>query len=73
LDSKLSIQRVDAGHGNVLKQYAAMGNPLDPTPAQAEQLNRETALPLPEETRLQDGKLRLTLTPNELALIAIHP
>ena len=32
-------------HGNVLPRYAAMGKPLDPTPAQAEQLNRETALP----------------------------
>jgi xylan 1,4-beta-xylosidase len=36
-----------------------------------EQLNRETALPAPEETRLQGGKLELTLTPNTLALIKV--
>jgi len=73
LDARVSIQRVDAERGNVLKAYAAIGEPLDPTPAQVEQLNRETALPLPEETRLQDGKLRLTLTPNALVLIEVHP
>jgi xylan 1,4-beta-xylosidase len=48
-----------------------MGKPLDPTPAQAEQLNRETALPAPEEMKLQGGKLELTLTPNTLALVKI--
>src|SRR5262249_55752311 len=41
----VAVQRVDRDHGNVLKQYAAMGSPLDPTPAQVAQLNRETALP----------------------------
>jgi xylan 1,4-beta-xylosidase len=64
---------VDAEHGNVLKRYAAMGSPLDPTPAQVEQLNRETALPAPESTQLRDGKLELTLTPNTLALVKIQP
>jgi xylan 1,4-beta-xylosidase len=65
------VERVDQQHGNVLERYAAMGKPLDPTPAQVEQLNRETALPAPEETRLQGGKLELTLTPNTLALIKV--
>jgi xylan 1,4-beta-xylosidase len=55
-----------------LKQYAAMGSPLDPTPSQVEQLNRETALPAPEETRLQGGKLQLTLPPNALVLIRVR-
>ena len=35
-------------HSNVLKDYAAMGKPIDPTPAQVEQLNRETALGAPD-------------------------
>jgi len=73
LDSRVTIQRVDADHGNVLKQYDAMGKPLDPTPDQVEQLNRETALPAPEETKLQNGRLELALTPNSLALIKIQP
>jgi xylan 1,4-beta-xylosidase len=68
-----TIQRVDADHGNVLPSYAAMGEPLDPTPAQVDQLNRESALPPPEETTLHDGRLRITLTPNALALIKVQP
>jgi xylan 1,4-beta-xylosidase len=72
-DARVSIQRVDAEHGNVLKKYAAMGEPVDPTPAQVDQLNRETALPPPEETTLQNGHLRLSLTPNALALIKVQP
>ena len=72
-DAHVSIQRVDDGHGNVLKRYAAMGSPLDPTPNQVEQLNRETALPVPESTRLQQGSLKLHLTPNALELIEVQP
>jgi xylan 1,4-beta-xylosidase len=64
---------VDEGHGNALKQYAALGKPLDPTAAQVEQLNRETALAAPEEIALRGGKLTVSLTPNELALIKIQP
>jgi xylan 1,4-beta-xylosidase len=70
--ARVTIERVDEDHGNVLKQYEAMGKPLDPTPAQVEQLNRETALPVPEVTRLQSGKLNLTLTPNALLLVKIE-
>ena len=55
----------------MLKRYAAMGNPLNPTPAQIEQLNRETALPAPEETNLQGGKLELKLTANALVLVKV--
>ena len=69
--ARVSIERVDDEHGNVLKKYEAMGSPVDPTPAQVEQLNRETALPPPEETRLQDGKLELKLTPNALVLVKV--
>ncbi|HZP07557.1 MAG TPA: glycosyl hydrolase family 39 [Terracidiphilus sp.] len=70
--SHVSIERVDSAHGNVLPKYAAMGSPLDPTAEQVEQLNRETALPAPEESTLTGGKLDLELTPNTLALIRIH-
>ncbi len=69
----VSIERLDGEHGNVLPKYAAMGSPLDPTAAQVEQLNQETALPPPEETKLDAGKLDLELTPNTLALVKIHP
>jgi xylan 1,4-beta-xylosidase len=69
--ARVSIQRVDEEHGNVLRKYAAMGGPPAPTPAQVEQLNRETALPIPEETKLQGGGLELTLSANALVLVKV--
>ncbi len=72
-NAKATIQRVDADHGNVLPKYAAMGKPLDPTPDQVDQLNRETALPAPEQAELKDGKLELTLTADALVLVKIQP
>ncbi|HEX3472489.1 MAG TPA: glycosyl hydrolase family 39 [Silvibacterium sp.] len=71
--SRVTIQRVDDEHGNVLPHYAAMGEPLSPTPTQVEELNRETALPAPEQISLQGGRLQLTLTPNALVLIKVAP
>ena len=41
------------------------------TPAQVEQLNRETALPPPEQTHLSDGKFQLELEPNALVLVKV--
>lgn len=71
--ARVTLERVDSQYGNVLPKYAAMGSPLDPTPAQVEQLNRETALPPPEQTHLTDGALTLTLTPNALVLVRVQP
>ncbi len=70
-DTAVTIARVDAEHGNVLPKYAAMGSPLDPAPAQVEQLNRETALPAPQQSRLAGGSLALRLTPNALVLVRV--
>ena len=64
-------ERVDESHGNVLPLYAKMGSPQYPLPAQVEKLNRETALPPPEEVRLERGQLEVKLTPNALVLIRI--
>ncbi|MFZ0661161.1 MAG: glycosyl hydrolase family 39 [Acidobacteriaceae bacterium] len=66
-----AILRVDSNHGNVLKEYAAMGKPLDPTPKQVEQLNRETALGVPQPIELRNGELNLSLTPDALVLIKL--
>jgi xylan 1,4-beta-xylosidase len=70
--ARVTLQSVDSEHGNVLKAYAAMGRPISPTPAQVEQLNRETKLPPPREAHLQDGKLTLTLEPNALFLLTVQ-
>jgi xylan 1,4-beta-xylosidase len=70
-NAEVSIERVDDEHGNVLPKYAAMGSPVDPTEAQVEQLNRETALGQPERTRLKDGRLELPLERNSLTVLQI--
>jgi xylan 1,4-beta-xylosidase len=49
-----------------------MGRPLDPTPAQVDQLNRETALPPPQTAHLNNGKLELSLEPNALVLVTVN-
>ncbi len=70
-DAAVTIATVDKDHGNVLPLYAAMGKPSDPTPEQAAQLNRETALPPPQKTHLEGGELHLTLGENALDLITV--
>jgi xylan 1,4-beta-xylosidase len=70
--SRIALQRVDQDHGNVLPHWIAMGQPKNPTPVQAEQLNQETALPAPEQLSLHDGKISLRLTPNALVLLRIE-
>jgi xylan 1,4-beta-xylosidase len=67
----VTVQQVDDTHGNVLKRYAAMGSPLDPTPVQVEQLNLGTA-PCPEPLQLSNGKLELSLAENALVLLKIE-
>jgi len=71
-NAKVTLQRVDSDHGNVLKQYAAMGKPVDPTPDQVAELNRETALPPAEQSTLKNGVLEVELTPNALVLVKVE-
>ena len=70
-DMRVTTQRVDESHGNVLPFYAKMGSPQYPSPAQIEELNGETALPLPEETKPEHGQIQLRLTPNTLVLVQV--
>jgi xylan 1,4-beta-xylosidase len=71
-DARVTIERVDRDHGDVLSHYAAMGRPEDPTQAQVEELNRESAPAAAEQTSLRGGKLELTLTPNALVLVKVQ-
>jgi xylan 1,4-beta-xylosidase len=72
-DAPVSMQTLDDDHGNVLKAYVAMHEPVDPTASQVEQLNQESALPPPVQSRLTAGKLELHLAPNSLVLVKIEP
>ncbi|WP_251106519.1 GH39 family glycosyl hydrolase [Alloacidobacterium dinghuense] len=67
----VSISRVDNTHGNTLAAYKAIGSPLDPTEAQVEQMNKQTALGAPEHLTLTDGTLNLKLDSNALLLIEV--
>jgi xylan 1,4-beta-xylosidase len=71
--SRVTLQRLDSDHGNVLKQYAAMGKPLNPVPDQVDELNRTTALAAPEPAKLQGERLELSLTPDALVLVRVEP
>ncbi len=70
-NARVTIQRLDNDHGNALRNYAAMGSPVDPTPEQAERLNRESELSAPTETRLVSGTFELGLPPDALVLIKV--
>ncbi|MBE7159356.1 MAG: glycosyl hydrolase family 39, partial [Rhodospirillales bacterium] len=69
--ARVTVERVDDEHGNVLPVYAAMGKPQYPTLMQVEEMNRKTALPIPEATALLNGKLDLSLEPNALVLVKV--
>ncbi|HEY2858859.1 MAG TPA: glycosyl hydrolase family 39 [Terracidiphilus sp.] len=71
-NARVTIERVDRDHGDVLSHYAAMGSPEDPTAKQVEELNRESTLAAPERTALSGGRLELTLTPNALVLVKVE-
>jgi len=70
-EAEVSVARVDDEHGNVLPRYVAMGSPLDPTEAQVETLNRETALGEPERVRLKGGEFEVQLERDALVLIEV--
>ncbi len=70
-DARVSIQRIDLDRGNVLKAYAAMGSPLDPTPNQVTQLNQASQLSAVSDQRLTAGRFEIRLTPNSLVLIKV--
>jgi xylan 1,4-beta-xylosidase len=72
-NARVTMQRIDDDHGNVLRSYKKMGSPLDPTAAQVEQMNQESALPGPQQIALHNSSLDLDLTPNALVLIKVEP
>ena len=67
----VSIARVDEQHGDTLALYDKMGKPRYPTQAQIQQLRKESRLPAPELTHLNNGKLTLQVPVNGLAVIRV--
>jgi xylan 1,4-beta-xylosidase len=69
---RASIYRLDADHGSLLKTYAAMGSPVNPTREQIAKLRDAAKLPAPEMVAIQNGEISLHLEPEALLLIDIR-
>jgi xylan 1,4-beta-xylosidase len=70
-DARTKVERVDETHGNPMPAYVAMGSPTYPTQAQVAALNKASALPAPEDGKLTNGVLEISLPVNGLALIQV--
>jgi xylan 1,4-beta-xylosidase len=66
------VYRLDADHGSLLKAYAEMGSPADPTQAQVQSLRHAARLLAPESWSIQNGRIELQLPANALALIEVY-
>lgn len=72
-NAKVEILRVDQDHGNVLKEYDAMGRPPgDLTPAQVERLQKAGEMAPAELAHLHDGKLTVVVPTHGLAVLLIQ-
>lgn len=69
---RATIFRMDSTHGSLLRAYAAMGKPPDPTQAQIQKLRNAASLPPPENVSVQQEQLTIVLPPQGLALIEFH-
>ncbi len=66
-----SIARLDRDHGDFHSAYEKMGSPRYPTQAQIQDLQRATGLPDPEDRKLKNGELTITLPTHGLAVIEL--
>jgi xylan 1,4-beta-xylosidase len=71
-DARLSISRVDEGHGNTLALYEKMGKPRYPTQDQIRDLRENSRLPDPAYDVLTDGSYTLQLPVNSLTVIQVR-
>jgi xylan 1,4-beta-xylosidase len=72
-DSAVSarVLRLDAEHGDAGGEYARMGSPQYPTPAQLQRLINAAALPAAEELPIRGGRASIVLPPDGLATVEI--
>ncbi len=71
--AQAQILRVDEDHGNVLKEFNAMGRPPgDLTPAQVARLQAAGAMAPAEHVHLHDGSLTLSVPRQGLAVVLLE-
>jgi len=72
--ASVTLWRLDADHGNVIKTFDAMGRPAFPTRAQITTLRTAGQPSPPETSSLKDGNLTVSVPPQGLVLVQIaHP
>jgi xylan 1,4-beta-xylosidase len=71
-DAKVTIQRVDAEHGDTLAAWEKMGKPKYPTLEQIAALKRASEIGKPEIHPLENGQLTVTIPQKGLAVIEIR-
>jgi len=71
--SPYRLWRLDAGHGNVLPEYAAMGSPDFPSGEQIQRLQAAAQLPPPEDGELEAATLELSVPSQGLILLELAP
>jgi len=72
-NAAVSISRVDAEHGNVVKAFDEMGRPPFPSRAQIVQLRAAAQLPTAETRHLEGGRLEIDVPTHGLVLIEVAP
>jgi xylan 1,4-beta-xylosidase len=70
-DAAVSLSRVDAEHGNVVKTFDQMGRPPFPSRAQIAQLRVAAQMPAPEARHLEGGRLEVDVPTHGLLLLEV--
>ncbi len=70
-EAPVQILRLDAGHGNVLQAFDAMGRPAFPTRDQIVQLRAAGKASPPQNTLLKEGSFTIGVPPQGLVLLTI--
>ncbi len=69
--AKVTVWRLDADHGNVVKTFDAMGRPAFPSRQQIATLRAAGQEAAPETRTLEGGRLRLSVPPQGLVLVRV--
>jgi xylan 1,4-beta-xylosidase len=65
------VLRLDADHGDAGGEYARMGSPQYPTPAQLHALISASALPAAQDLPIKNERVSVSLPPNGLATVEV--
>ncbi len=71
--SRATVRRVDATHGDTLGAWKQMGSPVSPTPSQVEQLRKVGTLGAAEPVGISDGRMVVRLPSSGLAVVEVRP